>query len=292
MAHEDRMLSQEEIDSLLKRILPKTDEPVAKDKPVPTTPDESSLKPKEAASSVQQITSEHMTEMDESSSKPKEAASSVQQVTSMAGTDESSPKPKEAASSVQQETSERMAGTDESSSKLKEAAPSVRPITSREDAPVDSKETVSLGQPQEPIKMTAYKMKAADVTPSSRPVEAVKRDPSSDEATSLQNTVAGLSEQVNKLTTALKTIKQLEERVRQLESIIKLMPDSTRTLKGRIDEISNVLEMLKDENSGSNIFHDFKCSQCRSQGLVAFYVKCTSCGKENWMGWWPDGKKQ
>ena len=218
MAHDERMLSQSEIDSLLKRILPKTDEPATKDEPASATPIESSAKPKEAA-------------------------------------------------------------------------PMVRPAASIKAAePVKSKEALPPGQVPEPVKMTEYKMKAADIPPSSRPVETDEREPSSDEAASLQKTVADLSARVNKLTAAMETITQLEEKVKQLEAIIKLMPDSTRILKGRIDEISNVLEMLKDEKSDSTFFEGFKCSHCRSRGLVALYVKCTSCGKESWMGWWPDEK--
>ena len=220
MAHDERMLSQSEIDSLLRRILPKTDEPAAKDEPASATPIESPAKPKEAA-------------------------------------------------------------------------PIVRPAASIKAAePVKSKEVVPPGEVTEPIKVIEYKLKPVDTPPSSRPVEAVKRESSSDEATSLRKTVADLSGQVNKLAAAMETITQLEEKVKQLEAIIKLMPDSTRTLKGRIDEISNVLEMLKDEKSDHTFFEGFKCSHCQSRGLVALYVKCTSCGKESWMGWWPDEEKK
>jgi predicted nuclease with TOPRIM domain len=139
--------------------------------------------------------------------------------------------------------------------------------------------------------MTEYKPKTADIPPSSRPVEAIKRGSSSDEIAGLQKNIADLSGQVSKLTAAMQTITQLEEKVKQLEAIIKLMPDSTRTLKGRVDEISNVLEMLQDNKSDHTFLEGFKCSHCHSERLAAFYVKCTSCGKESWMGWWPDEEK-
>ena len=216
MAHDDRILSQAEIDSLLKRILPKTDEPATKDESASAKPIEAPAKPKEAASGVRPIASTKVAE------------------------------------------------------------------------PVKSKEAVPLGQVADSIKMTEYKPKTADTPPSSRPVEAIKREPSSDEIAGLQKNIADLSGQVSKLTAAMQTITQLEEKVKQLEAIIKLMPDSTRTLKGRVDEISNVLEMLREEKSDHTLFEGFKCSHCRSQGLLALYVKCTSCGKESWMGWWPD----
>ena len=32
----------------------------------------------------------------------------------------------------------------------------------------------------------------------------------------------------------------------------------------------------------------FRCSECDAKGTVAIHVKCTQCGEENWMGWWPE----
>lgn len=219
MTHDERMLSQAEIDSLLKRILPNTDGPAAKDESAPTKPPGPPAKPKEAV-------------------------------------------------------------------------PGVRPIASTKAAePVKSKQVAPLDLATDSIKMTEYKLKTADTPPSSQPVEAVKREPSSDEIAGLQKNIADLSGQVSKLTAAMQTITQLEEKVKQLEAVIKFMSDSNRTLKGRVDEISNVLEMLRDEKSDNTLFEGFKCSHCRSEGLLALYVKCTKCGKESWMGWWPDEEK-
>ena len=220
MAHDDRILSQAEIDSLLKRILPKTDAPAAKDESAPVKPAELPARPKEAVASVRPAA----------------------------------------------------------------------PIKTTE--PVKSKEAAAPGLVTESIKMAEYTLKTEDTHPSPRPTEPIKRESSSDETTAMQKTITDLSEQVNKLTAAVQTITKLEEKVKQLETIVKIMPDSNRTLKARIDEISNVLEMLQDSKSDHTFLEGFKCSHCRSEGLVALYVKCTSCGKESWMGWWPDEKKK
>jgi hypothetical protein len=59
-----------------------------------------------------------------------------------------------------------------------------------------------------------------------------------------------------------------------------------------MDEISNILETIRESKSSYNLQDEFKCSHCQSKNLVAFHVKCTSCGKENWMGWWPDSNKK
>jgi prefoldin subunit 5 len=199
VAHDDRILSQAEIDSLLRKILPKSDEPVASAQPV-------SVKPIEP-------------------SKPKESAP---------------------------------AGP---------VAASVKPT----ELP---------------------KHKTADTPPPLRPVAAANQEYTSAEISSLQKNIADLSREVSKLTVAMQTISQLEEKVKQLEAMIKLSPDSTRTLSGRIDEISNILEMIQQKKSDYTFFEEYKCSHCQSKNLVAFHVKCTSCGKENWMGWWPDSNKK
>ena len=220
MAHDDRILSQSEIDSLLRKILPKTDEPTTKEEPVAAKPAEPSVKPKEAV-------------------------------------------------------------------------PGVRPAAStKATEPVKAKDAVPLGLAADSIKLTEYKIKTADTPPSSRPAETMKRESSSDEIVTMQKTITDLTGQVAKLTAAVQTITQLEEKIKQLETIIRTMPDSSRTLKARVDEISNVIEMLHDNKSDHTFIESFKCSHCRSEGLVALYVKCTKCGKESWMGWWPDEEKK
>jgi prefoldin subunit 5 len=220
VAHDDRILSQAEIDSLLRKILPKSDEPVASVQPV-------SVKPTEP-------------------SKPKEVAP--------AGPAAASVKPTEL-------------------SKLKESAPA--------------------GLKAASVKPTELsKLKTVDTPPTLRPVAATKQESTSDEISSLQKNIADLSREVSKLAVAMQTISQLEERVKQLETSLKLSPDSTRTLKSRIDEISNILEMIQQKKSDYTFFEEYKCSHCQSKNLVAVHVKCTSCGKENWMGWWPDSNKK
>lgn len=216
MAKHDRILSQSEIDSLLKKIMPSTDEPVSSEKQEPTRLAVPS-QPVATAKSEPAVAPIKQTEPD----KQKEA--------------------------VQQDS----------------AFVSVKPT-----------------EPAKP--------RMAETPPTLRPAAAASQEPASDEISSLKRNVADLSREVGKLTIALQTVTQLEERVRQLEAMVKLSPDSNGVLKNRIDKISYVLEMLQQKKSDATVFEEFTCSQCRSKGLVAVYAKCTSCGKENWMGWWPD----
>ena len=40
---------------------------------------------------------------------------------------------------------------------------------------------------------------------------------------------------------------------------------------------------------GYRVQETFQCASCGEKGLVAGLVKCTACGGETWLGWWPPG---
>ena len=173
--------------------------------------------------------------------------------------------------------------------KMDEPVSSGQPASVKQAGPSKPKEAILTGPVAASVKQTEPpKPKTAETPTTIRPAVAANQELASDEISSLKKNVADLSIEVGKLTIALQTITQLEERVKQLEAMIKLSPDSNGILKSRIDKISNILRILQEKKSDSAFFEEFTCSQCRSKGLVAIYVKCTSCGKENWMGWWPD----
>ena len=55
-------------------------------------------------------------------------------------------------------------------------------------------------------------------------------------------------------------------------------------LSGRIEAITATLK----DSIGYGIHRDFSCRSCGSKGHVAITIRCTECGKEGWMGWWPE----
>jgi hypothetical protein len=236
----DRILSQSEIDSLLKKIMPKTGEPL----------------------SNEQTASDKQTELSKTKKVPTTGS---------------------AMASVEQ---------------IEEVEPEETILWGPKKASVES---VKLSEPEEEtpgpkfkaVKPTELpKSETAETSASLRPVKTANRESDSDEISALKKNVADLSREVGKLTVALQTIAQLEERVKELEAVKRLSPDSSEILKTRIDKISSILKMLQQKQSDSAFLKEFVCSHCRSKSLVAVYVKCTSCGKENWMGWWPDEKDE
>jgi hypothetical protein len=66
------------------------------------------------------------------------------------------------------------------------------------------------------------------------------------------------------------------------------------TLRRTVAELTNRLNkletvMFKSQKSfRCDIRNNFHCGHCQSEGKVAMYLKCTSCGEEQWVGWWPN----
>ncbi|MBN1162090.1 MAG: hypothetical protein JXA17_09095 [Dehalococcoidales bacterium] len=231
MAREDRILSQSEIDSLLRKIAPKSDEPAAKEEPSPVEPVELEVKPAKAAVEP-------------------EAASS---------------------------------GTPQD----------LKTVSFKSIEITEDEEPTRAGDLEtDSIKLSEYKPKTAEPPASVQPMETARQKSALGEADDLKTKVAELTAEVNKLSTALQTVAQLEEKIRQLETLMKNAPESAGTLKARIDKIAAELEAGEGKKSDYGFLEAFRCSHCRSKGNVAIYIKCTSCGKENWMGWWPEEEEK
>lgn len=108
----------------------------------------------------------------------------------------------------------------------------------------------------------------------------------SNEVGDIDETVKDLSREVSKLMSAMQRLAQLENKMTELSVLLKVSPDATETLKQKFDDITSRLDSI--QRYQSNIQAEFQCSKCQSRQMVAIHVKCTSCGDESWMGWWPD----
>jgi predicted RNase H-like nuclease (RuvC/YqgF family) len=144
-----------------------------------------------------------------------------------------------------------------------------------------------------------------EIKPATAPVEANKpgvaigqlRDGTakyekytSTEVSNLQSVVVDLARQVAKMTNAMQRLEKAENKVAQIYSLLKLDPEETETLGGRLDKISGRVEELARHYSDYQ--NEFQCSHCKSTQMMALHVKCTTCGEEAWMGWWPEGNKK
>jgi hypothetical protein len=112
----------------------------------------------------------------------------------------------------------------------------------------------------------------------------------SNEVNNLQNTVTDLARQVAKMMNVMQRLEKAEDKVAQIYSLLKLDPDETVSLGGRLDAIYGRVEELAQHYSDYQ--NEFQCNRCKSKQNMALHVKCTSCGEEAWMGWWPEGNRK
>jgi outer membrane biosynthesis protein TonB len=115
-----------------------------------------------------------------------------------------------------------------------------------------------------------------------------------EETRDLHKQVIELTIKINKLDGTAQKMAAIEDKIDQMTALIQSSPKAVRALGARVDEIYSLLDALRQEKHASDegrIHDEFRCVNCQSEKLVAVHVKCTSCGTENWMGWFPDSGK-
>jgi hypothetical protein len=73
---------------------------------------------------------------------------------------------------------------------------------------------------------------------------------------------------------------------REIETLKKMVDD----LKKQVLKDQTQLEQISQYIHNKPIWNPqdtFQCSNCKSTKFVAIHVKCTSCDKTHWIGWWP-----
>jgi hypothetical protein len=113
------------------------------------------------------------------------------------------------------------------------------------------------------------------------------------ETKDLNKQLIELTIQVNKFEKAAQKMAEIEDKLDQLAAKAQVPPKAVKTLGARIDEIYGLLESMRHperKNDEGHIHDEFRCIKCQSEKMVAIHVKCTSCGTENWMGWYPESR--
>lgn len=116
--------------------------------------------------------------------------------------------------------------------------------------------------------------KAIDVGPTILRQAGAK---SSTKQPSMAPTAAASSAEINNIIDLVQRVANLEETVSQF--IPGQLQDLTRKLESLITAMQGTV--------GYDARHSFVCSSCQNKGNVAARLNCTSCGEENWWGWWP-----
>jgi len=103
--------------------------------------------------------------------------------------------------------------------------------------------------------------------------------------------------QINYLTDGLADLRarlsKLEAQVINMENQSSPNAGARDAAKGTLQQINNVAKQIEVLTEGLrttpdyNLGKTFNCASCNSNGTIAIKVRCTSCGKENWWGYWP-----
>jgi len=117
----------------------------------------------------------------------------------------------------------------------------------------------------------------------------------SDETRDLTKQIIELTIKVKKIDDIRQRMEQVEEKLDRIAEMVQSSPKEVRDLGARMDELYNLLAGMqhgRQQGDEERIHDQFHCVKCHSEKLVAVHVKCTVCGMENWMGWFPDGKQR
>jgi tetrahydromethanopterin S-methyltransferase subunit G len=107
----------------------------------------------------------------------------------------------------------------------------------------------------------------------------------------LESTLADLVKRLGTMENAMERLDKLEKQVEENSGAspavqseeLEEMKSEVQDLSEQMDEISGNLKY----SLGYGVGKIFQCKHCESKELVALHVKCTDCGEETWLGWWP-----
>jgi tetrahydromethanopterin S-methyltransferase subunit G len=131
--------------------------------------------------------------------------------------------------------------------------------------------------------------------PTPEQIKNLCRQMIAEENRDLSKQVIELTIKVSKMDNIRERMDQIEQKLDQIAASVQSSPKAVKAMGAKMDELYGLLQgmqMQPHQSTDEERIHDqFHCVKCRSEKLVAIHVKCTSCGTENWMGWFPDSRK-
>ena len=85
-------------------------------------------------------------------------------------------------------------------------------------------------------------------------------------------------------------IEGLEQALSASNAAVEQVKQEFQTV---LEQLALIARSVEDTNRGLKatpsyrVRETFACGQCQSEKNLATPIKCTSCGKMNWWGWWP-----
>ncbi len=102
-----------------------------------------------------------------------------------------------------------------------------------------------------------------------------------DEIQAISQRIAGLEESVQRL--GSQVAPGLDQSFQQLSQQIQQLFGDLQAINSKVDGVVETLQATV----GFGVRSVFACKSCEAQGHVATRLTCTSCGTEEWWGWFP-----
>ncbi len=98
-----------------------------------------------------------------------------------------------------------------------------------------------------------------------------------------------LLDRVANIEAALERLDKLEDKIASIKAANSPGAQDFNVVVKQLKKVSTQVEgLLKGikNTPGYNARSTFTCP-CGSEGTVASVYRCTKCGKDKWLGWWP-----
>jgi hypothetical protein len=162
-----------------------------------------------------------------------------------------------------------------------EPAPQAAPVSA---APEPAPQAAPVSAAPEPAPQ------AAPVSTAPEPAPRTTSGPGLAVDSSLSAIVAELAQRLSVMEATLGRFGQIEKALAETKSggspNLQDFQAVVKQLKKVTAQVNNTAQGLQG-TPGYGAQTSFKCSSCGAQGLVATPFRCTRCGKDRWLGWWP-----
>ena len=102
-----------------------------------------------------------------------------------------------------------------------------------------------------------------------------------DDVQGLFHRIAGLEESIQRISS--QAAPNLDQNFQQLSQQVQQLFGDLQAINSKVDGVTETLQATV----GFGVRSVFACKSCEAQGHVATRLTCTSCGTEEWWGWFP-----
>ncbi|MEE8372756.1 MAG: hypothetical protein V3R87_03350 [Dehalococcoidia bacterium] len=104
--------------------------------------------------------------------------------------------------------------------------------------------------------------------------------------------VADLAQRLATMEAAMGRIGQLEASLAAVQAAGGPKAQDFQAVVNQLKKVSGQAESMMQglqNTPGYGTRKNFQCSSCGTRGMIVSLVRCSKCGTEKWLGWWPQG---